>query len=150
MHSRMAKNGMTRGRGQYRRRASAAVEFAVIAPFLALLALGIVEVTRAIQVKNALTDAARSGCRLAIRPATASAAVQADINNNLTDAGIPSASVTITILVNGSPADALTAVQGDQVTVKVAVPVSQVGWITPMFFSQQSVESQTVIMMRQG
>jgi Flp pilus assembly protein TadG len=145
-----AEQHLSVAKGRGRRRASAAVEFAVIVPFLTLLALGMIEVTRAIQVKDALTDAARSGCRQAIKPATASAAVQADINHNLTSAGIPNAYATITILVNGKTADALTAVKGDQVTVKVTVPVTKVGWLTPIFFSGQSVESEIVIMMRQG
>ena len=132
------------------RRGAAAVEFAVIVPFLTLIALGMIEITRAVQVKDLLTDAARSGCRQAIRPATATAAVTAAINTSLTNANIPTSYATITLLVNGKAVDVLTAVQGDQITVKVAVPVNQVGWITPIFFSQSSVESESVFMMRQG
>ena len=142
--------GMIPGRGRRLRRATAAVECAVIIPFLALIALGMIEITRAVQVKDILTDAARSGARQAIRPAAANASVTADINNNLTNANIPTAYATITILVNGKAVDALTAVKGDQITVKVSVPVTNVGWITPIFFSQSSVESETVVMMRQG
>jgi Flp pilus assembly protein TadG len=132
------------------RRGTAAVEFAVIASFLVLLAMGTIEVTRAVQVKDMLTDAVRSGCRLAIQPGTANAAVTANINQVLTNAGIPIADVTVTVQVNGVTADASTAIKGDRISVKISLPVADVGWVTPRFFTGTSVESETLVMKRQG
>ena len=46
--------------------------------------------------------------------------------------------------------DASTAQQGDQVSVKVAVPFNKVSWTPLFFFTNASVESETLVMMRQG
>lgn len=138
---------------QYKVRArfgSAAVEFAVIVPFLVLVSMAMIEVTRGVQVKNTLTDAARSGCRLAIQPGTTNAAVVSNINQLMTNAGIAASLVTITIQVNGKTVDVGTAVQGDQISVMVAVPVDALGWVTPRIITQQTIASETLIMMRQG
>jgi Flp pilus assembly protein TadG len=129
---------------------SAVVEFAVIAPFLATIALGMIEVTRAVQVKDVLTDAVRSGCRLAALPGSDNTAVTNNISTILNNAGIPPAYATITIQVNGKTADVKTAVQGDKVSVQLAVPINKVNWITPLFFTNQSVDTETLTMMRQG
>jgi Flp pilus assembly protein TadG len=132
------------------RHGAAVVEFAVIAPFLTMIALGMIEVTRAIQVKDVLTDAVRSSCRLAILPGSDNAAVTSNINTLLNNAGIPPDYATITIQVNGQTADVKTAVQGDKVAVQLSVPLDKVSWITPLFFTDQSVDSETLTMMRQG
>ena len=47
-----------RGRGDH---GTAVVEFALVLPFLAILALGTVDLGRAFQLKNRLTNAAREG-----------------------------------------------------------------------------------------
>ncbi len=110
-----------------------------------------VELGRAVQVRDMLTDAVRSGGRLAIQPGAASAAVEANINQLLANAGIPSGAATITIQVNGKSADVATAVKGDQISVRVGVPADTVGWlVNGWFFNNSMIESETLIMMRQG
>jgi Flp pilus assembly protein TadG len=134
-----------------RRRGAAAIEFAVLAPLLVLLTLGLFESGRAIMVKAALTDAARLGCRTAIRPAAANAAIVSDVNKVLTDNSISTTAATVTILVNGHAADAHTATMNDQISVKVSVPFGQVSWTASFwFFSSQMLESETIVMLRQG
>jgi Flp pilus assembly protein TadG len=140
------------GRGLSRSRngrcAASAVEFAVIAPFLALLVIGMLEIGRGLMVKEMLSDAAQKGCRTGVLPAKSNTDIQNDVNNIMSDNGV--SSCTITILVNGVVADVSTAKRFDQVSVKVSVPVSQVFWTTTFFLTNQMVESETVIMMRQG
>jgi Flp pilus assembly protein TadG len=132
-----------------RRPGSAAVEFAIIAPILTTLMLGMVEVTRVIQVKNYLSDAARSGCRLAIQSGSSTQSVKSNINTILTNNGISASYATITVRINGHVADAATAVQDDKVSVQISLPISQVNWVTPIFFSDASVESEILVMMHQ-
>ena len=48
-------------------------------------------------------------------------------NAALQRAGLPQTNVTV--LVNGAAADASTAQSGDQITVTVTLPVSQVSWL---------------------
>ncbi len=132
------------------RRAVAAVEFAVLAPFLFLLAMGAFEVGRAIMVRQVLSDAVRKACRTGALPGKANADVTADLNDILTDNSIPTADATITILVNGQAVDASTAQQGDQISVKASVPFNEVTWTPLFFFSNSSIDSGTLVMMRQG
>jgi Flp pilus assembly protein TadG len=130
-----------------RRRGSAVVEFAVIAPFLVAVTMGMMEVTRAVQVKNYLTDAARSGCRKAIQPGSSNSVVTDNINTILTANGITSSDATITILVAGQSVDVSTADKYDQISVRVSLPIAKVNWVTPYFFSSTAVESETLVMM---
>ena len=132
-----------------RRRGTAAVEFAIIAPLLATLMLGMVEITRAIQAKEFLTDTARSGCRLASLPGTTTQNINDNINTILSNNGIATTNATITVQVNGNTADAKTAVRGDRITVKIAVPFSAISWLTPLFISNSAIESETLNMVRQ-
>jgi Flp pilus assembly protein TadG len=131
------------------RPASAAVEFAVVAPILALLVLGMIEVTRAIQVKNVLTDTARSGCRIGIQAGATSDNVKDSINSILTSNGIDSSFATITILVNNANVNVSTATRYETISVKIALPISKVNWVTPLFFASTSVESEMLVMMHQ-
>ena len=133
------------------RRASAAVEMAVVLTFiLAPTIYGIIEMSRAIQVKEFLTGTARSAGSVAIKTGSDNAAVTANIISSLTAYGIKPALATTTIKVNGAVADVKTAVGGDKISIEIAVPAAQVNWVLPMFLSNSSVESETLIMMRQG
>jgi Flp pilus assembly protein TadG len=140
-------------RSERRRRGLAVVEFAVIAPLLVFLTLGAIELARGLMVKAVLSDAARKGCRTAVLPVGPSsgtnAAIQSDINAVLNANSITSSYATVTILVNGKAVDASTAQIGDQISVKLSVPVSRVAWITPLFLPASAIESDTLIMMRQ-
>jgi Flp pilus assembly protein TadG len=130
------------------RRAAAAVEFAVLLPFLAALLLGMFEVSRVLLVKETLSNAAQQACRTGSHPGTSSSQVTADVDAVMTAAGF--SGYTVTILVNDVVADVSTAQRYDKVSVKVAIPVSQVFWVSTIFFSGTTVESETVVMMRQG
>jgi len=133
----------------WRRTGTATVELAVLAPLLVTLVLGTVEITRAIQVKTYLTDTARSGCRLGIQPGKTTKNVTDNINTILTANGIDSSYATVTVLVNGKSVDVSTGVRGDQVSVRIGVPIAKVNWVTPLFMSNTAVESETLIMMHQ-
>jgi Flp pilus assembly protein TadG len=131
------------------RRAAAAVEFAIVLPFLAVLVTGSFELARGIMVRQILTDAARKACRNGTLPNRANSDMTQDVNDVLTDNSVPTSAATITILVNGQAVDAITALQGDSISVKVAVPFNKVTWTPLFFFSNSSVESETLVMMRQ-
>jgi Flp pilus assembly protein TadG len=138
----------SRRRQAARRWAASAVEFAFVAPVLATMVLGMIELGRGIMVKEMLSDAAQKACRKGALPGKANTDVQAEVDNIMSDNGITGYSTTIQ--VNGSTVDVNTANKGDQISVKVSVPVSQVYWMTTFFVPSSDVESETVIMMRQG
>jgi Flp pilus assembly protein TadG len=132
------------------RRGAAVVEFAVVAVLFVFLMLGLLEISRALVVKQALSDTARRACRTGSQPETSNAAIINDVNNLLTDNSIAASNATITILVNGVAVDASTAQQNDKISVKVSVPASKVLWVTAIFMNSQAIESSTVVMMRNG
>lgn len=135
---------------RFPRPGTAAVEFAVVAPILMALMLGTVEVTRAIQVKEMLTDTARSGARYASQPGISTSSIQSNVNSILTQNGISTSDATITVSVNGnSSTDAKNAARGDKLTVQISLPISKVNWVTPLFLPATSVESETLHMVRQ-
>ncbi len=117
-----------------KRRGAAAVEMAVVAPFLFAMVLGSIEFGRAMMVSNLMTSAAREGARVAVVPGGASSDVTTTVNSDLSSVGITPSNATITILVNGTAADASTANSGDNITVKVSVPYSKVTWLPSTFF----------------
>jgi Flp pilus assembly protein TadG len=133
-----------------RRSGAAAVEFALLAPLVAVIVVGMIETSRGLMVKGILSDAARKGCRTGIQPATTNAAITADVNDILTNNQINSADATITILVNGAQVDASTAQQNDQISVKVSIPADKISWGVSLFLGGGKIESETVVMMRQG
>jgi hypothetical protein len=141
------------------RRAAAVVEFAVVAPFIFFLALGMFEIGRGIMIKQVLNDAARKACRKGVLPGKSNSDITAQITDILADNGLSLVTPTITIRVGaeaaapitGSVVDASTARAGlDFVSVKVGLPISKVYWISTYFLSGSTVESETVVMLRQG
>jgi Flp pilus assembly protein TadG len=130
------------------RPAVAAVEFAVILPLLMILILGMFELSRVLLVKETLSNAAQQACRTASRQATTNSDVAQEVTDVMSAAGINSSSVTIQ--VNDAASDVATAKRFDKVSVRVSVPVSQVFWVSTIFVSGSTIESETVVMMRQG
>ncbi len=111
------------------RRAAAAVEFAVLSPFLVVLLLGLWEVGRLVEVSQTLNNAAREGARQAATGQLSNAQVQAVVLNYLASAGIPTQNATVTVNDLTSPgADASAAAQMDRLQVTVTVPLSDVRW----------------------
>ena len=76
-----------------RRRAAAAVEFAVVAPLLLLFLLGIVEYGRLLMVAQITTNGSREGARYAVQADATPAEVDAYTRTYLTQAGVPAAAI---------------------------------------------------------
>ena len=143
-----------------KRRGAAVVEFAIVCPILALVLLGMIELCRGIQVKVMLSDAARKGCRTGIQRDKANADITTDCTNIMTDnnfdstkfnpsAGIGSITITVTDPNGNILADSLDAPSGSIVSVQVSIPVSSTTWVPSVFLTTGSLESETVVMMKQ-
>jgi Flp pilus assembly protein TadG len=151
--------------GAQRRRGIAAVELAVLAPFLAGLVVGMCELGRGVMVRDILTDAARKGCRTGAMAGKGYQDVINDVNNILTDNSIATGNATITIQIASYTGNATTPSWGafttvssasafkpnplDQIAVQVSVTASTVLWFSPVYISR-SIVSQTLIMVKQG
>jgi Flp pilus assembly protein TadG len=129
-----------------RRIGAAAVEFAVIAPVMFMLVLGIIEVGRALMVVHLLSDVARESARYAVVTEGSNKTtsnVQTYATNRLANYGITTTNTPV-VYVNDSSADLSTTTgpsqqsgssnygrysNGTEVTVKVQVQVSEVTWL---------------------
>jgi Flp pilus assembly protein TadG len=111
---------------------AAAVEAAVVLPFVLCFLLGLWEVGRLVWVTTILTNAAREGARVAAggtyatNPVTV-AMVQQEVKDYLTAAGLPSAAVsgstvTLTNLSSNSWTDPTDAWPLDHFRVTIAIP----------------------------
>jgi len=142
------------------RRGTATVEFALVAPFLCLILMGMFELGRAVMVKNILSDAARKACRTGIQRDKGNADIASEVNNIMSDNGFTTAkfnppsvgAINITVTdPNGTVlTDSLDAPSGTVVSVQVCIPVSSTAWVPTIFLgSGSTLESETVVMMKQ-
>lgn len=148
-------------RSHRRRTGSAVAEFAFVSPILALVMMGMIELSRGIMVKVTLSDAARAGCRAGIQRDKANA----DIIRLCTDVmnyngfgtsqfnpnSVGSVNITVTD-GNGNSInnnETLDAPPGCFVSVQVGIPVSSTTWVPSVFLTQGSLESETIVMMKQ-
>ena len=103
-------------------------------------------------IKQMLNDAARKACRTGVLPGKSNSDITAEVNNILSDNGVPTADATIVITISPSGAtNVSSAVPGvDSVKVKVSIPVSDVYWMGTYFLPGSDVESESVVMLKQG
>jgi len=133
-----------------KRPGAAVVELAVLLPLLATLTVGMIEMTRMVQVKQSLTNCSRNACRRAILGGSSNASVVSDLNGVLTAAKINPTDVTTTMTVNGATRDVNSAIQGDTITVQLSVPANKVNWLAGIVFSKAVISSESLAMMRQN
>jgi hypothetical protein len=126
------------------------------------------ELSRAVMVKEILTNAARKACRTATLPG----ATWSDVANGaagselydimVTDNGFSWSNVTPTIIVTSTSGTSTTLTTGDssnvlqnaglgyKISVKVGIPASVTTWGPGSVFTSGMIESEYVVMMRQG
>jgi Flp pilus assembly protein TadG len=141
------------------RSAVAAVEMAFVVPVLALIMLGMFELSRGVMVRQILTGAARKGCRTGILNLFGNSDIINDVTDVMRDSGFDSTkfnpptigaiNITVTDPNGNSLPDALNAPSGSTVSVQVVIPTTSVNWVSYMFLTQSMVESDLVVMMKQ-
>jgi Flp pilus assembly protein TadG len=147
------------------RRGVAAAEFAILAPFLFGLVMGMFEMSRAIMVKDTLSNSARKGCGTGVLLGKAYADILTDANNILLDKNIDTTKATIVVQVAKYQGGGTTPTWGafttvssasfapsvlDKVLVTVSIPVSAVLWFAPSIMSSGTLESEAIVMIRQA
>jgi len=93
------------------RRAAVAVEFAVVAPMLLAIIVGLIELTRAYDAQNLLQTATREGARFAAMDRTdmlqegesANSKLIADVTNFLVSSGLPADSIQVSVVDADDP-----------------------------------------------
>lgn len=94
-------------------RGQSLVEMAIALPILLALLIGIVEMSRAWNARQVLTNAAREGARLGVIQGKTAAEVQAAVGARLTDAGLDPGLATVTITGVDAATGTPTVVQVD-------------------------------------
>ncbi|OYP38401.1 TadE/TadG family type IV pilus assembly protein [Rhodopirellula sp. MGV] len=123
------------------RRGTAAVEFALIVPLMLIFTFGLIEMSRISIIKETIIQASREGARVGIRPTASSYDVQTRINEELQIMNISGANITVT------PTSLHTAEPGDEVSVKIEIPISEVS-LVPGFFNFDGVDIVAETVMR--
>lgn len=129
------------------RRGALTVEMAVITPVLLGLIFGVMQVGYAFMVQHALQDAARQGCRTAVLRTRSNQAVTTAIQSLLQQEGFSPSKTTTTILVNDVVGNVATAQAGDDICVKVSMPLADVT-LFPGFFSNFTGTMQGAVELR--
>ena len=147
------------GASRRTRSAVAAVEMAFVVPILALIAVGMFELSRGVMVREILTGAARMGCRTGIIHQYGNSNIISDATTAMRNSGfdttkfdpptIGAINITVTDPSGNSLSDALDAPPGSMVSVQVVIPTSSVNWVTSYFLTANMVESNTMVMMKQ-
>lgn len=113
------------------RPAVAAVELAVVLPFLVFLLVGLWEVGRMVEVQQMLTNAVREGGRQASTGIRTTDQVKQAVVNYLNRQGISAAKVGQVTITNKTDASRSPdqANQMDQFQISIALPLDSVRWI---------------------
>ncbi len=115
--------------GAARRLGVAAVEAALILPVALVLLLGTWEVGRMVEVSQVLNNAAREGGRSASTGQYTNSQVQQTVLNYIQNAGLPTASATVTVTdLTHSGTDCTAATELDQLQISVSLPFTAVRW----------------------
>ncbi|MGW8256589.1 MAG: TadE/TadG family type IV pilus assembly protein [Thermoguttaceae bacterium] len=126
-----------------KRRGSAVVEFAVVAPLFFMLVFGMIEFGRVIMVQQIITNASREGARYAVLDGSTVSETESKVNNYLSSANITGATVDV-------PNDPVTVGYGGNVTVTVSVPIASVSWLPhPWFLDAGKTLTATTVMRRE-
>src|SRR5208282_1822508 len=129
---------------------TAAVEFALIAPLVAILLVGLLEVGQMVQITLIVSNAAREGARQASTGANSYAGVQTTVANYLTNAGITNQSgLTVTVYDvtqgnSGPQFNPSTANWLDQLQITVTLPYSNVQ-LAPLPIPPNTVKSAQAV-----
>ncbi len=154
-HSKFRQSGVQRRRPK--RFGAVAVEFAVVAPMLLAITLGLVELSRVFDIQNTMETAAREGARFASMDrtgmleegASANDKMIQDVENFLSSSGIPlSDDVQVTVSPYGNPDQPFdlddSANDLELFQVQIKVPFSDVS-LLPMSEANDYILSATVV-----
>ena len=124
-----------------RRRAAAAVEFAIVAPVFFLLLFAMVEYGRMVMVQQLLTNASREGARQAVLDGATTEKVKDVVEQYLANARITAQRNDITV----TPTPSATAF-GDPISITVSVPFTEVSWLpSPLFLGATELQASSAM-----
>lgn len=121
------------------------VELAVVSPVFFVLIFGLVEFSRVMMVRDALSDAARAGCRKAAIITTTNSGQAEDVVRDYLSAFIASANDQSACRVTISPGDLSNIAQGTEITATVEVNCSDVSWVPLGYMENEVLRAQATM-----
>lgn len=123
-----------KSRSNWKKRAAAAVEMAIVTPLLLTMLFGIIEFGWLFTVRNSMVNAAREGARLGALPGSTESEITARVQTMLEPMNLDdNATINVTMPTSDDPV----------VTVVVTVPRAQVSLVGNFFgFTSGTVEGQ--------
>ena len=127
------------------RRGTTAIEMSVVAPVFFLMILGMIELGRMLMIRQALTNAAREGCRKAVLATTQeSTSVDATIRSYLQNV-IPNSGNAATCRVTVNPSS-LEGIQPDTtITTTVQVNYADASWMPVSILGNPVLQGQSTM-----
>ena len=138
-------NKNSHSRSANRRRGVAVVEMAFVIPVMFLLVFGFIEFARMVMVKQALTDAARAGCRKAVLASTIVGADAESTVLNHVQATVANSLDEDTCRVTISPSNLNGMASGTEITTTVDINLSDVSWIPASFLNNVVLQGQSTM-----
>lgn len=124
------------------RRGATVVEMAIVAPVFFILIFGMIEFSRVMMVRQALTDSARVGCRTAILATTKDVQRAEDASRDYMRPFMSSANDQSACRVTFSPADLSDVERGTEITASVEVNCPDVSWIFLGYMQNETLRSE--------
>lgn len=121
------------------RRGTISVEMAMVAPVIFVLVFGSVEFARMMMIRQALTNAARDGCRNACLITTLNSDSADDAVRSTLRAVITNAEESNAIRINIDPVFTSAPESGTTISTSVEVDCADVSWLPPFFTSNAKI-----------
>jgi Flp pilus assembly protein TadG len=126
---------------------AAVVEFALLAPLLMTVFLGMIEMSRVMMIEQILNNAAREGARKGVLAGSATSDVQTAVSNYMTNSAVTLSDPTNQVSVSPDPS---TASAGTSITVTINVTYSSVSWLPISLFMGNRTLSASVVMRKES
>ena len=131
--NRQISKNIQRKRAFATRRGTVAVEMAMVAPVIFVLIFGSIEFARMMMVRQALTNAARTGCRDACLASTQNSDSSETVLRESLSGVVVNSSGTEALRIEFDPSFTVAPPFGTTITTTVEVKCSDVSWLPPFF-----------------
>jgi Flp pilus assembly protein TadG len=148
---RMRKRTGRRPASRHNRRGAVMIEMALVLPLFLMVMLGTIEFGRAIMVTHMLANATRDGARLAILDQMDESTITTLVESSaqsMIGPGTYSATVTVTPRGDSSASGLSSAERGDEVRVRVTVPLRSVSFF--MLYMRDMDLAGSCVMRHEG
>ncbi len=142
--ARLLRRRFRRGKSRPRY-GTTAVEMAIVSPFIFLLVFASIEFSRVVMVKQALTNAAREGCRKSTLATTLDASVSEEAARYYLRHCFTSSADPEKVRFSATPSSLAEIQSGDEITTTVEVNFSDVSWLAAFWAKDAKLQGSATM-----